>query len=103
MTYHVRDGILLRNVCDVWLLIAYGEAADHCLYVREVNDSLAWYWERFAREEPLEAIVNEAAEVFDAPEGLIKRDVLSLFKDLCRMGYLIPKAEDSPRAGAQDD
>lgn len=91
MRYKVRDGILLKNICDEWLLIAVGEAAEHCLYVRHVNDTLAWYWQRISQGLPIEEIVAEAESCFEASRAQIKADLDNLVEQLFKAGYLLEK------------
>ena len=88
MNYEVRDGILLRNICGEWLLIAVGEASKHCLYVRQINDTLAWYWQRIAKGSNTKEIIDEAEACFDAPRKQIEKDLKDLMIQLCAMGYL---------------
>lgn len=94
MGYHIREGVILRQVCGDWLLIAVGEAAKHCLYVREINDTLAWYWQRIEEGLGRDGIITAALEQFDAPEDLILKDVDNLIKGLIRMGYLLEPSAD---------
>ncbi len=88
-----REGIILKNVCDSWLLIAVGEAAQHCLYVREINDSLAWYWQEIQQGKEKQEIVTDASETFEATEETIRRDLDKLIDDLYEMNYLIKEEE----------
>lgn len=89
MRYTVRDGIVLKNICDEWLLIAIGNASEHCTYVRHINDTLAWYWQRIAQGIDAEDIIKEAVLYFDAPENLIRKDLEELLHQLCKMDYLL--------------
>ena len=89
MKYKIRDGIVLKNVCGEWLLIAVGKAAEHCLYVRHINDSMAWYWQLIEQGMETDQIVNKALENFEASEDTIRKDVNSLMDQLNEMGYLI--------------
>ena len=93
MDYRVRDGIILRNVCDVWLLIAVGEAAEHCLYVRQVNDTLVWYWQRIAKGKSKDEIIDEAESVFDASKTQLESDLNELKSQLHSMGYLVSASD----------
>lgn len=88
-----REGIILKNVCDSWLLIAVGEAAQHCLYVREINDSLAWYWQEIQQGKEKEEIVTDALETFEASEEMIRKDLDKLIDDLYEMNYLLKEEE----------
>ena len=89
MKYRIREGILLRKVCDVWLLIAVGDAVNHCKYVCEINESLAYYWQLLEQGLTTDAIVDKAASDYDAPKSQIEKDVKTLVNQLCNMGYII--------------
>lgn len=91
MKYRVREGIVLKNVCDVWMLVAVGKAAEHCLYVRQVNDSLAWYWQRIEAGKTAREIAEETAAVYEVSADRAERDIRKLFLDLEEKGYLIPE------------
>lgn len=91
MEYQVREEIILKNICGTWLLIAVGDASKHCLYIREINEVFAWYWERISKNIPAEKIIQEACSVYDASENLIRTDLMELYKNLVKMGYLIEK------------
>ena len=93
MRYRIRDGVVLKCICGEYLLIATGEAAEHCLYVRQVNDSLAFFWQMIEAGLEEDDIVKKAMEEYDAPEELIRKDYRRLLKELEGMSYLIPCEE----------
>lgn len=93
MSYKIRNGIILKNVCNEWLLIAIGESADHCEYVRHINDTFAWYWQQIESGLSSDEIVKKAIEYFDAPESIIKKDIKELINQLYAMNYLLPQEE----------
>lgn len=93
MRYRIRDGVVLKCICGEYLLIATGEAAEHCLYVRQVNDSLAFFWQMIEAGMEEESIVEKAKQEYDAPEELILADYRRLLKELESMAYLIPCEE----------
>ena len=93
MHYRIRDGVVLKCICGEYLLIATGEAAEHCLYVRQINDSLAFFWQMIEAGLEEDAIVQKAMEEYDAPEELIRKDYHRLLKELAGMSYLIPVEE----------
>ena len=99
MSHRIREGIILRNICGEWLLIAVGKAARHCMYVRQVNDTLAYYWERIAEGLSTEEIIAQACEDYDAPAEMIERDVNRLISRLYEMHYLVrgPEAPEDER------
>lgn len=89
----IREGILLKNICGAWLLIATGEAAEHCMYVREINDSLAFYWQKIAEGKAKEEIIQETLDRFDVSEELARKDLDLLIEQLYSMNYLIREEE----------
>ena len=93
MRYRIRDGVVLKCICGEYLLIATGEAAEHCLYVRQVNDSLAFFWQMIEAGLEEDDIVKKAMEEYDAPEELIRKDYRRLLRELEGMCYLIPCEE----------
>lgn len=98
MGCQIREGIVLRNVCGEWLLIAVGEAARHCMYVRQINDTLAYYWQLIAQGKSTEEIVKAAQTYYDAPAETIEKDVHDLIEQLYGMHYLTDRPE--PSSGA---
>ena len=89
MHHQIREGIVLKKICGEWLLIAVGEAADHCMYVRQINDTLAFYWQKLEQGFSEEEIVSLAQEEYDAPADVIRTDLMGLIKDLYKKHYLI--------------
>lgn len=94
MGYRVRDGVVLKQICGEYLLLALGEAAEHCLYVRQINDSFAFFWQLIEAGLDEDAVLSRAKEEFDAPEELLRADFRKLLRELVSMGYLIPEKED---------
>ena len=93
MRYRIRDGVVLKCICGEYLLIATGESAEHCLYVRQINDSLAFFWQMIEAGLEEDDIVKKAMEEYDAPEELIRKDYRRLLRELEGMCYLIPCEE----------
>lgn len=93
MGYRIRDGVILKCICGEHLLFAIGEAAEHCLYVRQINDSFAFFWQLTADGLDEDAVVMCAKKEFDAPEELLRADYRKLLHELVSMGYLIPGKE----------
>lgn len=89
----VREGILLKNVCDAWLLIAVGEAGKYCRYVREVNDTFAWYFSGIQKGKEKEEIIKDTLERFDVSEELARKDLDKLIEELYSMNYLLREEE----------
>ncbi len=92
MNYRVREGIILRNICDEWLLIAVGVASQHCMYVRQVNETLAFYWTLIEKGKSKKEIVQAAMDNFEVSEEQAEQDIENLISQLVKMNYLIPVA-----------
>lgn len=95
MKYRIREGVILRNICDEWMLIAVGEAADHCLYVRHINDSFAWYFKLIEEGLSRDDIIDRTVEYYDASKEDISKDFDILTDQLYELGYLIDGKDDS--------
>lgn len=93
MAYKIREGVILRQVCGEWLIIAAGDAANHCTYVRQVNETLAFYWKLLAEGCTSEQMVSRATEKFEVTENQAKEDVNQLINQLIHMKYLITDNE----------
>ena len=89
----VREGVLLKNICDAWLLIATGEAGERCRYVREVNDTFAWYFSEIQKGNEKEGIIKDTLERFDVSEELVRNDLDKLIEELYSMNYLLREEE----------
>ena len=98
MHHKIREGIVLKKICGEWLLIAVGEAADHCMYVRQINDTLAFYWQKLEQGMSEEEIVRAAQEEYDAPVDVIRTDLKRLIRDLYKKQYLIWDSVDNEKA-----
>ncbi len=89
MQHKIRDGIVLKNICGEWLLIAVGDACDHCMYVRQINDTLAYYWKLLEKGKSTVEIMEQACKEYDAPAEVIWKDAENLIKKLYEMNYLV--------------
>lgn len=89
----VREGILLKNICDSWLLIAVGKAGECCKYAREVNDTFAWYFSEIQKGKEKEEIIEDTLERFDVSEEITRNDLDKLIGELYSMNYLLREEE----------
>ena len=87
--YKIRKGVLLEQVCGVYLLITSDEARPPCPYLREVNETIAFYWHLLEQVCTEEQLLKAAEEEFDAPPELLKADLHLLLESLKDLGYLI--------------
>lgn len=87
--YKIRKGVLLEQVCGVYLLITSDEARPPCPYIRPVNETIAFYWRLLEQGCTEEQLLEAAVEEYDAPSELLKSDLRLLLDSLKNLGYLI--------------
>lgn len=64
MKYAIQPGVLLETVCDEHLLIATGEARGKVPYVKNLNETGAWFWQLFEKQLDLAQIEQQAIQTF---------------------------------------
>lgn len=87
--YKIRKGVLLEQICGVYLLITSDEARPPCPYLREVNETIAFYWHFLEQGYSEEEMLKAALEEFEAPTEVLKSDLLQLLDMLEKQGYLL--------------
>ena len=95
MRYPIRPGVVLAEVCGEYLLLATMDAASHCPYVYQINETAAFFWRLLERQLPEEDVAAAVAAEYDAPAEVVRRDLGQFLKDLREKGYLL-----SEEAGA---
>ena len=65
------------------------------MYVRRVNDTLAFFWKQIEEGKTFEQTVAAAAGEYDAPEGQLREDLRVLIGQLQEAGYLITDDSDT--------
>ena len=95
MRYPIRPGVVLAEVCGEYLLLATLDAARHCPYVYQVNETAACFWRLLERQLPAEDVAAAAAAEYDAPAEVVRRDLEQVLKDLREKGYLLSEEAGS--------
>lgn len=95
MRYPIRPGVVLAEVCGEYLLLATLDAARHCPYVYQVNETAACFWRLLERQLPEEAVAAAVAAEYDAPAEVVRRDLGQFLKDLREKGYLLSEEAGS--------
>ena len=91
MRYPIRHGVVLEEVCGEYLLLATMDAASHCPYVYQINETAAFFWRLLERQLPEDEMLAAVVAEYDAPEELVRRDLGQFLKDLRQKGYLLPE------------
>ena len=92
--YKRRPGVVLVEVCEEFLLVATGDARDHCPYITQINASAADYWRFLEQEQSLQSLVQKAKEHYERKDGGIIFASLQFVSKMQESGYLL--AEDVP-------
>lgn len=87
--YRIRKGVLLEQICGVYLLITSDEARPPCPYFREVNETIAFYWQLLEKGYAEEEMLKAAVEEFEAPTEVLWSDLRQLLVILEKQGYLL--------------
>ena len=91
MRYPIRPGVVLAEVCGEYLLLATLDAARHCPYVYQVNETAACFWRLLERQLPEDEMLAAVVAEYDAPEELVRRDIRQFLTDLRQKGYRLPE------------
>ena len=95
MRYPIRPGVVLEEVCGEYLLLATMDAASHCPYVYQINETAAFFWRLLERQLPEEDVAAAVAAEYDAPVDIVRRDLGQFLKDLREKGYLLSEEAGS--------
>jgi len=87
--YRIRKGVLLEQVCGVYLLITSDEARPPCPYLRPANETIAFYWHLLEQGYSEEQMLQAAVDEYDAPEEVLKSDLHQFLDSFVNLGYLI--------------
>ena len=91
MRYPIRPGVVLEEACGEYLLLATMDAASHCPYVYQINETAAFFWRLLERQLPEDEMLAAVVAEYDAPEELVRRDIRQFLTDLRQKGYLLPE------------
>lgn len=88
--YKMKPGIVLLSVDNEHLLVATREARDGSIpYVRQINDSAAFYWKLLKDGKNLKEMLEEAAEHFQSNKLTALFNLKEFQKKLVEQGYMI--------------
>ncbi len=86
--YRVHSQVALEEVAGRYFLIAYGEARGKLPYLREINETGAYYWQMAEAGYSTDAMLQAAAEIYDAPPETLEKGLTVFLRELCENGYL---------------
>ncbi len=89
MKYNIREGILRRELCGETLLIATGDAKDACPFIKQLNDTAAYYWHLLEQGMDSAEMAAGAAKEYQLSEETILPGLRDFLKDLEEKNYII--------------
>lgn len=87
LTYRVHPQVTLEEVADRFFLISFGEAVS-LPYLREINETGAFYWEMAAAGHDLDFMLASATDLYQEPYEKLEKGALAFFNDLMENGYI---------------
>ena len=88
MTFTVHPQIACEESAGRYFLVAYGCAKETLPYLREINETGAFYWELAVRGYDLGGMLTEASKIYDVPRYVLEVGIMSFFNDLAEKGYV---------------
>lgn len=89
LTYRVHPQVTLEEVADRFFLISFGDAAG-LPYLREINETGAFYWELATAGHDLDSMLAVASNLYQEPYEKLEKGILAFFSYLMENGYVYP-------------
>ncbi len=87
LTYKIHPQVTLEEVAGRYFLISFG-AAIGLPYLREINETGAFYWELAAAGYDLDSMLAIASDFYQEPFEKLEDGVLAFFSYLKENGYI---------------
>lgn len=87
LTYRVHPQITLEEVAGRYFLISFGEAG-RLPYLREINETGAFYWELAAAGHDLDSMLAIASDLYQESRTKLEKGLLAFFDNLMDQGYV---------------
>ena len=87
--HSLRNGIVLTEICGVYLLIADQEARKHCPYIKEISETGAYIWKQMEQNKSPEEIISDIEEKYDVSDTTdLKTEINTFIQSLKEAGYI---------------
>lgn len=94
MDYRIREGVVLESICGIYVLISTEATHDKCMYIKKIDDIVAFYWEMMEMGLTVNEMTEKASEVFrEVDTETLKNDIYDLIAQLKAAGYLLSDEE----------
>lgn len=88
LKYRLHPQVVLEEAAGRHFLVSFGKT-DHCLpYLREINDTGAFYWKLAADGYDLDSMLAIASDTYQIPCENLKKGIIAFFNDLQEKGYI---------------
>lgn len=88
LKYSTHPQVTLEQAAGRFFLVAFGDTGGKLPYIREINETGAYYWKLFSGGYDMDSILDEAAEVYSESRDTLKKGLQAYIKDLKENGYL---------------
>ena len=78
----IKNGFVLRNVCDVYMVIAIGPRAVEFNGMIKLNDTGAFLWQQLQQERTREELIAAMLEEYEVDEATAANGVDAFIKTL---------------------
>ena len=87
LIYRVHPQVTLEEVVGHYFLISFGEAVN-LPYLREINETGAFYWKLAAAGHDLDSMLAIASDLYQEPYEILEKGALAFFSNLMENGYI---------------
>lgn len=92
MRYQIQKGLVLEQVCGVYLLIATLEARKHCPYLAQLNEDSAFIW-KLLQEKDTDNMIDSIMSEYELSAENARTMLSAFLKELEDKHYIIRTAE----------
>ena len=89
MTFQIRPGLVMEEVCGQYLLVATLGAREFCPYLTQLNDSSAFLWKLLFAGKNEDALIDAVFESYGLAKTEAADAVHAFLLELQKMGFLV--------------
>lgn len=89
MKYHTQPGVVATQIAGENLLVASGEARGKVPYVKNMNETGAWFWKEMEKSLNFDRIAADAVEYYGITREQAESACKGFFEALLREKYVI--------------
>lgn len=89
MKYHTQPGVVVAKIAGEYLLVASGEARGKVPYVKNLNETGAWFWNEMEKSYDFTKIADDAVEHYGITREQAETACQNFFDVLLRDKYVI--------------